>query len=115
MGRTRLALAPGLVFWAAARCALPEPPVRPREERARQIRSRIASLRREMVRQRREIDSLTKELITVELLCAREAPLEEKERLGHKGLGLVMALRSILSRLFKPFACFRLSLRAVES
>ncbi|CAK9097039.1 unnamed protein product [Durusdinium trenchii] len=54
----------------------------------RQLRSRIASLRAQMVKQRREIDALTKELITEELRCASQASEEGEEK-------------QILNRLFR--------------
>lgn len=52
------------------------------------MRSRIASLRAQMVKQRREIDALTKELITEELRCASQASEEGEEK-------------QILNRLFR--------------
>ncbi|CAK9100401.1 unnamed protein product [Durusdinium trenchii] len=60
----------------------------PSSERVRQLRSRIASLRAQMVKQRREIDALTKELITEELRCASQASEEGEEK-------------QILNRLFR--------------
>lgn len=49
-------------------------------ERVQQLRARIASLRAQMVRQRREIDSLTKELITEELRCASSAASDPEKQ-----------------------------------
>eukprot|EP00439_Symbiodinium_sp_Y106_P021224 s583_g2.t1 len=47
---------------------------RPSDHRLRELRTRVAALRAQMVQQRREINELTKELLKEELLCATRSP-----------------------------------------